>query len=90
MFAYFNVSEPSILIIRLILKIVQKLVCYCKWSSIKYKGNVEVVKVNDSETGNIAFRSRFPNPDKLLKNGETGKVLIDCSFKNALVIPHYL
>jgi membrane fusion protein (multidrug efflux system) len=49
--------------------------------SIKYKGNVEVVKVNDSETGNIAFRSRFPNPDKLLKNGETGKVLIPVPLK---------
>jgi membrane fusion protein (multidrug efflux system) len=52
-----------------------------QWSSIKYKGNVEVIGEFDSETGNIAFRSRFPNPDKLLKNGETGKVLMTVPFK---------
>jgi membrane fusion protein (multidrug efflux system) len=43
--------------------------------------------VNLIETGNIAFRSRFPNPDKLLRNGETGKVLMTVPLKNALVIP---
>ena len=41
----------------------------------------------NNETGNIAFRARFPNPDKLLKNGETGKVLMKMPVKNALVIP---
>jgi membrane fusion protein (multidrug efflux system) len=29
----------------------------------------------------------LPNPDKLLKNGETGKVLMTVPLKNALVIP---
>jgi membrane fusion protein (multidrug efflux system) len=41
----------------------------------------------DNETGNVAFRASFPNPDKLLKNGETGKVLMSVPVKNALVIP---
>jgi membrane fusion protein (multidrug efflux system) len=41
-----------------------------------------VVSEFDSETGNIAFRSRFPNPDKLLKNGETGKVLMTVPLKS--------
>jgi membrane fusion protein (multidrug efflux system) len=58
-----------------------KLVYCYKWSSIKIqrkrRGNCEF----DSETGNIAFRSRFPNPDKLLKNGETGKVLMTVPLK---------
>jgi membrane fusion protein (multidrug efflux system) len=31
-------------------------------TQLKYKGNVEVIESEfDSETGNIAFRSRFPN-----------------------------
>jgi membrane fusion protein (multidrug efflux system) len=41
----------------------------------------------DNATGNIAFRARFPNPDKLLKHGETGKVLMTLPLKDALVIP---
>jgi membrane fusion protein (multidrug efflux system) len=28
----------------------------------------------DNSTGNIAFRAKFPNPDHLLRNGETGTV----------------
>ncbi|RZK75964.1 MAG: efflux RND transporter periplasmic adaptor subunit, partial [Pedobacter sp.] len=30
---------------------------------------------------------RFPNPDHLLKNGETGKVQMTVPLKNALIIP---
>jgi membrane fusion protein (multidrug efflux system) len=55
---------------------------------LKYQGEVETVEsVFDSETGNIAFRARFPNPDRLLKHGETGKVQMTVPLKNALVIP---
>jgi membrane fusion protein (multidrug efflux system) len=55
---------------------------------LKYKGDVETIEGEfDHETGNIAFRARFPNPDKLLKNGETGKVLMTIPLTNALVIP---
>jgi membrane fusion protein (multidrug efflux system) len=43
---------------------------------LKYKGTVELIEAEfDSETGNIAFRARFPNPDKLLRNGETERLL---------------
>ena len=91
MFAYFNVSEPEYLdyqnnvkgrgssTVRLLLANNQPL---------KYKGKVEVIESEfDSETGNIAFRASFANSDKLLKNGETGKVLMIVPVKNALVIP---
>jgi membrane fusion protein (multidrug efflux system) len=55
---------------------------------LPYKGEVETIESEfDNETGNIAFRARFPNPDRLLKNGETGKVLMTVPFRNALVIP---
>jgi membrane fusion protein (multidrug efflux system) len=43
-------------------------------------------KVNN-ETGNIAFRADFPNPDGLLRHGQTGTVLIHRALKNAIVIP---
>jgi membrane fusion protein, multidrug efflux system len=41
----------------------------------------------DDETGNIAFRADFPNPDGLLRHGQTGTVLIHQKLQNAIVIP---
>lgn len=54
----------------------------------KYKGNVETIEGEfDNETGNIAFRAKFPNPDLLLKHGETGKVRMTVPIHNAVIIP---
>ncbi|MCX7632590.1 MAG: efflux RND transporter periplasmic adaptor subunit [Turneriella sp.] len=41
----------------------------------------------DNETGTIPFRATFPNPDRLLRHGETGNILVEDTLVNALVIP---
>jgi membrane fusion protein (multidrug efflux system) len=41
----------------------------------------------NNETGNIAFRADFPNPDGLLRHGQTGNVLIHHTLRGAVVIP---
>ena len=41
----------------------------------------------NNATGNIPFRADFPNPDGLLRHGQTGNILIQRTLKNALVIP---
>ncbi|MEI7460990.1 MAG: efflux RND transporter periplasmic adaptor subunit [Pirellula sp.] len=41
----------------------------------------------NNETGNIAFRADFPNPDRLLRHGQTGTILISRVVKDAVVIP---
>lgn len=41
----------------------------------------------NNQTGNIPFRADFPNPDRLLRHGQTGTVLINRVQKDALVIP---
>jgi membrane fusion protein (multidrug efflux system) len=41
----------------------------------------------NNETGNIAFRADFPNPDGLLRHGQTGTVLINRLLNGAIVIP---
>jgi membrane fusion protein, multidrug efflux system len=41
----------------------------------------------NNETGNIAFRADFPNPNGLLRHGQTGTVLIHRLLKNAVVVP---
>jgi membrane fusion protein (multidrug efflux system) len=88
MFAYFNVSEPEYLDYETDIKNQNQVgLLLANGVPLKYKGTVEVIESEfNSETGNIAFRSR-PNPEKLLKNGETGKVLMTVPLKNALVIP---
>ena len=51
-------------------------------------GVVQTIEADfNNETGNIAFRATFPNPDALLRNGETGSVLMTVPLKGALIIP---
>ena len=50
--------------------------------------NIGAIDANfNNETGNIAFRADFPNPDRLLRHGQTGNVLIHRTLNNAIVIP---
>ncbi|MFN8280151.1 MAG: efflux RND transporter periplasmic adaptor subunit [Saprospiraceae bacterium] len=54
----------------------------------KFTGEIETIEAEfNNETGNIAFRAKFPNPDLLLKHGETGKVRLTIPLKDALIIP---
>lgn len=53
-----------------------------------YPGEVQTIEADfDNETGNIAFRATFPNPKGLLRNGETGNILMPVPLKKALIIP---
>jgi len=91
MFAYFNVSEPEYLEYQTNVKDradSKVTLLLANGQPLEYKGDVEVIESEfNSETGNISFRARFPNANKLLRNGETGKVLMTVPVKNALVIP---
>lgn len=91
MFAYFNVSEPEYLEYQTNIKgraDSKVSLLLANNHVLAYKGKVEVVESEfNNETGNIAFRARFPNPDHLLKNGETGEVQMIVPLRQALVIP---
>jgi membrane fusion protein (multidrug efflux system) len=91
MFAYFNVSEPEYLDYKTNVKgrgNNKVSLLLANNQPLKYKGDVETIESEfDNETGNIAFRARFPNPDRLLRNGETGKVQMVVPLRNALIIP---
>lgn len=53
-----------------------------------HDGFVETIEADfNNETGNIAFRANFPNPDGLLRHGETGNILMESTYKNAIIIP---
>jgi membrane fusion protein, multidrug efflux system len=52
------------------------------------KGKVQMVTGQfDNNVGAISFRAVFPNTDKLLRSGNTGKIRIAQVLDNALVIP---
>lgn len=51
-------------------------------------GKVETLEGEFNQgTGSIAFRARFPNPDKILKHGSTGKVSLVTRVHNAILVP---
>jgi membrane fusion protein (multidrug efflux system) len=54
----------------------------------KYPGVVKAIEADfNNETGNIAFRATFPNPDALLRHGETGNIQMTIPLRNAIIIP---
>lgn len=90
-YAYFNVSEQEYLDYKTHLKQVggnAVSLLLANNQPHKYKGTIETIEGEfDNNTGNIAFRAKFPNPDLLLKHGETGKVQMTLPLHQVLVIP---
>jgi membrane fusion protein (multidrug efflux system) len=53
-----------------------------------HPGTVAAIEANfNNTTGTIPFRADFPNPDGLLRHGQTGNILIKTRIPDALVIP---
>jgi membrane fusion protein (multidrug efflux system) len=93
-YAYFHVSENEYLqytrnkakdkelkysVVKLIL---------ADGSNYPQDGRVETIEGEfESSTGAIAFRAIFPNPDRLLKHGATGKIIITTKEQDALLVP---
>jgi RND family efflux transporter MFP subunit len=90
-YAYFNVSEKEYLDFKSDVsgsysKAVKLLLANNE--EHKYPGQIETIEGEfDNTTGSIAFRARFPNPEKLLKHGSSGKIRLTRSVKSALIIP---
>jgi len=91
-FAYFNVSEKEYLEFSATKSAdahsnqVSLILANNKEHS--YKGTIETIEGEfDNNTGSIAFRARFPNPDKLLKHGSSGKVRLTRKLNNVVIIP---
>lgn len=52
------------------------------------KGKIQAVTGQiDTTTGSIQFRATFPNPNKILTNGNSGVIKLPQRFANSLVIP---
>lgn len=91
LWVYFNVPEAEYLDYKQnmigdgSLKVQLKMANHQKY---EHAGVVNTVEADfDNKTGNIAFRAIFPNPDRLLRHGETGNIIVTVPLKNALLIP---
>ncbi|MBQ0733442.1 efflux RND transporter periplasmic adaptor subunit [Aquimarina celericrescens] len=57
-------------------------------STYQHQGVIQTTTAHvNSDTGTIQFRAIFPNPERLLANGNSGTILIPKNYKNTLVIP---
>ncbi len=91
-FAYFHISEKEYLDFATILKDSSKKsgvsLILANNTVHPYKGNIETIEGEfDNSTGSIALRARFPNKERILKHGSSGKIRIKRAIKRALVIP---
>lgn len=92
-FAYFDVSEKEYLNYAINIKENSQqandiTLILANGEEHPFKGKIETTEGEiDPSTGNIAFRARFNNPDKILKHGASGKVRLLKKYRNALIIP---
>jgi membrane fusion protein (multidrug efflux system) len=57
-------------------------------TKFQHTGQIGAIEAKfNSETGNIPFRADFPNPNGLLRHGQTGNILIHRVLHDAVVIP---
>jgi membrane fusion protein, multidrug efflux system len=98
MWVYFNVTEKRYFEYmaetgknKLNLDVVLMLANHSKFpqnGKIDLAQKIGAIEANfNNETGNIAFRADFPNPEGLLRHGQTGTVLVNRLVKGAIVIP---
>ena len=91
MWVYFNVPESEYLdyITQTKPKEPQKVILQMANNQhFDQTGVVETIEADfNNETGNIAFRSVFPNPKGILRHGETGNILMPILLKNVVLIP---
>ncbi|GAB3511452.1 efflux RND transporter periplasmic adaptor subunit [Spirosoma knui] len=94
MYAYFNVSEKEYLAFvkkrqdpeKTTVREVDLLLA--DDTHYKHKGIIETTEtVFEGNSGTIAFRARFPNPDRLLRHGATGKIRVTTDVDDAVLVP---
>jgi membrane fusion protein (multidrug efflux system) len=91
-FAYFNISEKEYLDFAAALKDSARRgevkLILANNSLHPYSGRIETIEGEfDRATGSIALRARFPNKERILKHGSSGKVQLKKIMRKALVIP---
>jgi RND family efflux transporter MFP subunit len=91
-YSYFNISEDEYLNF---LKTKRKLngesnvrLILANGSPYKYEGKIETIESEfDENTGSIAIRAKFPNPDRILRHGSTGTIELRMEIDSSVILP---
>ncbi len=52
------------------------------------KGKIEAISGDVNQiTGTITFRAKFPNPNRIIRDGASGSVLLPTTYENQLLVP---
>jgi len=98
MYAYFSMSEPDFIAFKNRYQgntLEEKLkhvppveLILADDSTFTEKGKIELVEGQfDKTVGAINFRASFPNPSRILRTGNTGKIRVPQMFKSVLIVP---
>ncbi len=91
MWVYFNVPEAEYLEYKAAAKkdsLMRVGLLMANNKMFPHSGIVETIEADfNNETGNIAFRATFSNPQALLRHGETGSVIVTAPLKDAIIVP---
>lgn len=93
MFAYFNVTENEYLQFKKstngkFTSNKEATLVLSDGSVYPYKGKIETQEAEFSNnTGSIAFRARFPNPNYLIKHGSSGNVKLTSPLTGVILVP---
>lgn len=91
MWVYFNVPEAEYLDYKASKEMQSNVNVKLKMANgevFEHAGVVETIEADfDNKTGNIEFRATFPNPERILRHGGTGNILMSVPYKNAMIIP---
>ncbi|MEH6304512.1 efflux RND transporter periplasmic adaptor subunit [Olivibacter sp. CPCC 100613] len=53
-----------------------------------HMGEIELAESEfEEQTGTISLRARFPNPDRILKHGATGKIQLPTKITESIIVP---
>lgn len=91
MWVYFNVSEAGYLEYRAHHEVGDPVPVQLRMANgqlFEQPGVIQTIEADfNNETGTIAFRAGFPNPNSILRHGETGTILLTTVLPQALIIP---
>ncbi len=91
MWVYFNVSEREYLAYRTAHAVGDPVPVQLRMANgeiFEQPGTIQTIEADfNNETGTIAFRAGFPNPNGLLRHGETGEILMTKVLPHVLMIP---
>ena len=91
MWVYFNVTEAQYLDYKARYKRGETIEVKLRLANgeiFEHPGRADTIEGEfNNMTGTIAFRATFPNPERLLRHGQTGEVLVTTRYAGALLIP---